>query len=150
MSTHHLGQENCHLGGSCHLPMHQATAVTWSGRGGLSSSSYLSCLSTHMPACLWCLSHHPPWPSILQMTFSGKAWIGSPSWTYDKCIPNTIIERKKNWRGEGEASIKFWWILAWTAPTTENSEHSMESCKKGGFNNHIKSEKSSHVECVCE
>lgn len=92
------------------------------------------------------------------MTFSGKAWLGSPSLTYDKCIPNTIIERKKkqnktknqDWRGEGEASIKFWWILASTPPITENGEHSMESCKKGGFNNHIKSEKSSHVECVCE
>lgn len=106
MCTHHLGQENCHLGGSCHLPMHQATAVTWSGRGALSSCSYLSCLSTHMPACLWCLSHHPPWPSILQMTFSGKAWIGSPSWTYDKCIPNTIIERKKKSTKTGEVKVK--------------------------------------------
>lgn len=107
MCTHHLGQENCHLGGSCHLPMHQATAVTWSGRGALSSCSYLSCLSTHMPACLWCLSHHPPWPSVLQMTFSGKAWIGSHSWTYDKCIPNTIIERKKKSTKTGEVKVKF-------------------------------------------
>jgi len=104
MSTHHPGQENCHWEGSCHLPMHQATAVTCSGRGGMSCSSYLSCLSTHMPACLWCLSHHLLWPSVLQLTFSGKAWLGSPSWMYDKCIPNTIIERKKK---TGEVKVKF-------------------------------------------